>query len=579
MRLRLLSPGNSLAISATDIDRSPGSDFWYSSLGRPTRSGRRVSEDVSMSVSAFYAGVRLISETLGSLPMHMFRRTPRGKQRAPNHPLHETLHDQPNPFQTSQEWMEMTAAHSIMRGDGISMKVPGNAGDNSFNLIPLNPSRVTMKMTNEHRIEYTWTRGNGEQVKFTDEEIFRVRAFSDGVRGLGVVGLARETLGLALAEQEHGARFFTNSASPIGAVKHPKTVGGDAQRRFEESFKRAYSGVENANSVMFLEEGMEWQALGLSNEDSQFLDSRKFEVVEVARWLRLPPHMLGHLDNAIKANVEEQSRSFLLFSLFPWVKRFEHSIKRDLIKAKRVFFAEFNLDALMRADLKTRMASYQIAINNGILSANEVRELENRNSYQGGDDFFMPMNMRAIGRADGGERPGVEFITAPPAAPEPPPDGEPPPDEGEGQAPPQPARGNRNSRSLADNQYVLGVMERAVRLLPEQARISNPPPANERLLAIIESAADRIVHKEITRITEKAPAYASNARGWRKWVNTFYSDHAGYVANVLAVDRDRAQEYCNDQREDVLTHGVGALDRWRYESPPNLVTLAMEEGT
>ena len=179
MRLRLLSPGNSntLAISVDEIDRSPASDFWYKSFGRATRSGRRVSEDVSMSVSAFYAGVRLISETLGALPVFMYRRTARGKQRVPNHPLHDTLHDQPNPFQTAQEWVEMTAAHSIMRGDGISRKIPGDAGDNSFQLIPLNPSRVEMKLTDEHRIEYIWTRGNGERVMFTDEEIFRVRAF------------------------------------------------------------------------------------------------------------------------------------------------------------------------------------------------------------------------------------------------------------------------------------------------------------------------------------------------------------------------------------------------------------------
>jgi HK97 family phage portal protein len=521
-----------------------------------------------MSVSAFYAGVRLISETLGALPVFMYQRTPRGKKRVPNHPLHDTLHDQPNPFQTAQEWKEMMAAHSIMRGEGFSRKVPGDAGDNSFRLIPLNPSRVVMRMTGEDRIVYTWTRANGEKVPLLDNEVFRVRAFSDGVRGLGVVGLARETLGLALAEQEHGARFFSNSASPAGAIRHPLNVSADAQERFEEHWKRTYSGVENANSILVLEEGMEWQALGISNEDSQFLESRKFEVVEIARWLRLPPHMLGHMDNAIKANVEEQSRSFLLFSLFPWVKRFEHAFRRDLIVAKKTFFAEFNLDALMRADFKTRMASYQIAINNGIFSPNEVRELENRNSYRGGDEFFMPMNMRRVGRSDGGEPPDMELFPAPAPSAEP------------VAAPAESSDDSSRARSLiagTEHQYVLGVMDRALALLPEQARISNPPPASERLHAIVESAADRIVHKEIMRITEKAPAYASNSKGWRKWVKTFYSDHAGYVSDVLAIDRDKAQEYCDGQREDVLTHGVQALDRWRYESPLNLVTLAMEE--
>ena len=566
MRLRLLSPGNALAIAATDIDRSPASDFWYKSVGRATRSGRRVSEDISMSVSAFYAGVRLISETLGALPVFMYRRTPRGKERVPNHPLHDTLHDQPNPFQTAQEWKEMMAAHSIMRGDGFSRKVPGDAGDNSFHLIPLNPSRVAMMMTDENRIVYTWTRGNGDKIRLMDDEIFRIRAFSDGIRGLGVVGLARETLGLALAEQEHGARFFSNSASPAGAVKHPANVSADAQERFQEHWKRTYSGVENANSILFLEEGMEWQALGLSNEDSQFLESRKFEVVEIARWLRLPPHMLGHMDNAIKANVEEQSRSFLLFSLFPWVKRFEHAFRRDLIVAKKIFFAEFNLDALMRADFKTRMASYGIAINNGILSPNEARELENRNSYRGGDEFFMPMNMQAVGRAEGGEPPDMGLVPAP-GAPVPP-----------TVAPPDGSRASLAAIGV-EHQYILGVMERALRLLPEQAQISKPPPASERLHAIIESAASRIVHKEIRRITEKAPGYASNPRAWTEWVGRFYAEHTGYIASVLAIDRDKAEGYCDQQREDVLTHGIQVLERWQYESPPSLVTLALEEVT
>jgi phage portal protein BeeE len=352
------------------LDASPMSDYWYMPFGQTSAyTGKSVSEVTAMNVSAFYAGVRLISETMGMLPVFIYRRlVGSAKRKDLGHPLYDLLHTAPNQWQDSMQWHEMMTAHAIMWGNGYSEIVPGRRGF-ADQLIPLNPMRMEVQLSGDGRLRYVYLLQNGEKKTYLQDDIFHIKGFGYGIMGLSLLSAMQETLGIALATEEHAGRYFGNAA---------------------------VASVSKHHSVMVLEEGMKWNQISLSNVDSQMLESRKYHINEIARWLRLPPHLIGDLEKATFDNISEQDLEFVKYAMLPWIKRWEHAHQTQLITVPQTFFAEYNLDALLRADYKTRMEGHQIAINNGIINRNEARELENRNPYPGGEQFLTPLNMTTV---------------------------------------------------------------------------------------------------------------------------------------------------------------------------------------
>ena len=382
--------------------------YWVSKLfggGAVTHTGKVVTAESSLTVSAVYAAVRLLAETVGSIPLITYERLqPRGKKRDLTHRLYKPLHDQPNRWQTSMEWREMMQAHATLRGDAYSREVVTN--EFGFELIPLHPDRVTPHKGPPGAIFYEFRPLKGGTEIILQDEMFHLKGLSsNGIVGISPIALARESIGLSMAAEEVGARLFGNSSVPKGVLQHPNKLGVKAYERLKESWEERHKGLQNSNKVAILEEGMEWKQVGLTAEDSQFLQTRKFQVEEVARWFNIPPHMLRQLDRATFSNIEQQSLEFVTYSIRPWLVRWEQVILRDLYvgRESETHFTEFLVEGLLRGDFKTRWEGYAIGKQNGILNADEIRALENLNPQEEpepgkvGEIYYVPLNMVPAG--------------------------------------------------------------------------------------------------------------------------------------------------------------------------------------
>lgn len=521
------------------IDTSPFSDYWYEPL-METVVGKNITAESAMRVGAFYAGVRLIAETMGMLPAFVYRRLDgNAKQKDTGHPLHDLIHVAPNDQQDALQWKEMMTAHAIMWGNGYSYIQTGGRGFVD-QLIPMDPSRVEPEKI-EGELRYIVADGMGKKESYPADQIFHLKGFGYGIKGISLLTAMREALGLALAQEEHGARYFQNAAIASGVYEHPGAMSADAQERFKTSLKREHVGISKAHKMMVLEEGMKWHQISISNEDSQFLQSREFQVGEIARWLRLPPHILGDLRRATFSNIQEQDLEFVKYAILPWAKRWESAMHRQLIMAQRKYFVEFILDALLRADFKTRMEGYQIAVNNGIMSRNEVRELENRNSYLGGDEFLMPLNMTTIG--------GLPPDTSRPRA-----------------ALPTPAL----TVLLQASPGYRGILK-------SQGQIASGDNGNEKAKKLARAAATRVIRKEIASVEKKAHEYAKDAGRWEKWLRTFYGRHIQLVQESLQISRKEAARYCEEQITSLLDKGVGVMELWERDRVEGLMSRALAE--
>ena len=495
-------------------DRSPWSDYWYTSAGNTTNSGKNVTVEGSMAVSAVFAATRLIAESIGMLPIWIYELSAdRSKRPAPEHPLFDLLHDQPNYKHTAIEFVELMTGHAVLRGKAYAQKE--DVGSQNMQLVPLNPDRMKERISKTGRVEYVY-RPESEATKETVyryDDIFTIRGFG----GVSVIQYARESIGLALAAEEHGARFFRQGTEIPFALKHPGTLSAEAQDRLQKSIDKKYSGVKNHWGILILEEDMKIEKLGLTAEDSQYIESRKFQLGEIARWFRVPPHMLADLDRATFNNIEHLSLEFVRYTLLPWIIRWRQAIKRDLIYGVygKQYFADFKVDMLLLADHKSRYEGYQIGIQNGILSPNEARAYENLNPRPGGDSFWIPMNMTTVG---GDGRPNI--------LPKPPTNGRPP---------------------------------------------------GERAEHIAFNAARGLVQKEIDTIISKSPEYANDTEGWQKFIRSFYGRHKKELIDALALDKGAAKKYCDEQVGTLLEEGVQALDLWGLQKARELAARALED--
>lgn len=367
--------------------------------GYTSYTGKNLSELSALRSGAVFACAKILSESIGSLPLILYQRLDRGKKRATQHSLYNLLHDLPNPELTSIEQREILQGHLSLWGNAYAEIVYNGAG-RVAEIWPLRPDR-TAATRYRGQLIYVVEIGQDndrepERHVLPGNRVMHLRSFGyNGVHGFSPISLARQAIGLSLATEEYGARFFGNGAKPPAVIEHPGVLEKRAQERLRDTWQAAHGGLSNAHRVAVLEEGMTLREIGIPPEDAQFLETRKFQVAEIARVFRIPPHMLADLERATFSNIEHLGLEFVTHTLRPWLVRWEQAIKRDLLTPteRRTFFAEHLVDGLLRGDIKSRYEAYTQGRQNGWLSANDIRELENQNPVEGGDIYLVPLNM------------------------------------------------------------------------------------------------------------------------------------------------------------------------------------------
>lgn len=364
--------------------------------------GVNVTPELAMTYGAVFACVNVISQTLASLPLITYRRLARGRERAVDFPLYSILHDLPNPEMTSFDMRQALMGHVALRGNGFA-EIVSDRGGRVRELWPLRPDRMRLGRNQAGKLEYIYTLpqsiGGGEKT-FRMEQIWHIRGLtSSGLWGLSPVGQAMQTVALGLAMDEFGSRFFGNGAQPGFWLKHPQQLKEAAYERLKKSFEQRNSGLTNAHRIAILEEGMSVEKIGIAPDEAQFLESRKFQIREVARWFRMPPHMIQDLENATFTNIEHQGIEFVVHTVRPWAVNLEQSISRCLLleDERKQYYAEHLVDGLLRGDTQSRYTAYQSAINTGWMVPNEAREKENLNPIDGLDEPRMQLSYTTVG--------------------------------------------------------------------------------------------------------------------------------------------------------------------------------------
>ncbi len=380
-------------------DRSPYGGFWFEPVGVHTTAGLRVSADSALQLSAVFACVRIIASQFASLPLTLYRNRPDGgKDRVTDHPAYRLLARKPNPYQNAFEWREMMAGHLALRGNAYNQIVTDGRG-NITALMPLHPDRIRILLGASGDYRYQYTDPAGNLVNFARGEIWHLRGLSsDGIIGLSPIALARNAIGGAIAAQDYGARFFANDATPTGGwIEYPGSFKDkQAREQFRESLQEAQSGINHGKLAVF-EFGMKYHQISVTPEDAQFLETRRFQVTDIARWFGVPPHKIGDLDRATNNNIEQQALEFVQETLGPMAERWEASIEAELLFDDEDLEAEFQFSQLMRGDSQSRATFYNMGIQSGWLTRNEARIAENLNPLPGLDAPLRPLNMAEEG--------------------------------------------------------------------------------------------------------------------------------------------------------------------------------------
>ncbi|HEM4149790.1 TPA: phage portal protein [Streptococcus suis] len=387
-----------------------GQDFSYL-FGRTT-SGENVDEFKAMQTTAVYACVRILAEAVASLPIHVYERTSTGKEKKVEHPLYFLLHDEPNPEMSSFVFRETLMTHLLIWGNAYVQIIRDRSGQ-VISLYPLLPDKMSVHRDESGKLYYKYKRQSEENPNFKEkgdailkaDDVLHVPGLGfDGLIGYSPIALAKNAIGMTLATENYGASFFKNGANPGGVLEHPGILKDP--KRVRDSWNAVYNGVTNAHKVAVLEEGMKYTQVGIPPEEAQFLQTRKFQINEIARLYRIPPHMVGDLEKSSFSNIEQQSLEFVKYTLDPWVVRLEQAFKRSLFlpEEKKTYFVKFNVDGLLRGDYQSRMNGYAIGRQNGWLSTNDIRELEDLNllsDEEGGNLYLINGNMTKLKDAGG----------------------------------------------------------------------------------------------------------------------------------------------------------------------------------
>lgn len=382
-------------------NRTAGSAYSFFMGG--TSSGKRVNERSAMQMTAVYSCVRILSEAVASLPLHVYRNTDTGTEKATDHPLYTILHDEPNPEMTSFVFRETLMTHLLLWGNAYAQIIRNGKGE-VIALYPLMPDRMSVDRDENGQLYYEYLVSSDDApvnkksiVRLSPSDVLHIPGLGfDGLVGYSPIAMAKNAIGLAIATEEYGSKFFANGAAPSGVLEHPGTIKDP--NRIRESWQQTFGGSQNSGKIAVLEEGMKYTPISISPEQAQFLETRKFQINEIARIFRVPPHMVGDLEKSSFSNIEQQSLEFVKYTLDPWVSRWEQSIVRTLLtpEEKKKYYVKFNVDGLLRGDYQSRMNGYAIGRQNGWMSANDIRELENLDripAEEGGDLYLINGNM------------------------------------------------------------------------------------------------------------------------------------------------------------------------------------------
>lgn len=375
------------AYTAADLSQDIG-------LTYDTYTGKRVSSQRAMRLTAVFACVRVLAESIGMLPCSLFKNTGKGKEKATSERIYKLLTLKPNGYMTPQEFWELVILCLCLRGNFYAYKV--KALGEVAELLPIDPGSVVPKLNSNWEPVYQVTFPDGTTDILGQDDIWHVRILTlDGLVGLNPIAYAREAISLGLATEEHGARLFGNGAVTSGVLRTEQQLSDSAYQRLKSDFEEKHQGLGNAHKPMILEMGLDWKSMALNAEDSQFLETRKFQLEEICRLFRVPMHMVQNTDRATFSNIEELGMGFINYSLVPYLTRIEQRINIGLIRESKqgTYYAKFNVGALLRGDMKSRFDAYATAINWGMYSPNDCLELEDRNPRPGGDIYLTPMNM------------------------------------------------------------------------------------------------------------------------------------------------------------------------------------------
>lgn len=470
---------------------------WVSSLsGWMTATGLHVTPETALQITAVFACVRVLAETVASLPLPVYRRLENGgKERARDFYLYPILHDLPNTEMTSFELRETLMGHLGTWGNAYAEIELRPGYGRAKALWPLRPDRMRVRRRNRN-LQYVYRlpdKVGGRTVVLPAERILHIHGLGyDGLVGYSPIHMARQAIGLAMATEEFGARFFKNDATPGGVLEHPGELSDSAHKRLQESWEEKHSGLEKSHRLAILEEGMKFKDIGIPPEDAQFLQTRKFQVIEIARMYRVPPHMIMDLERGTFSNIEHQSIEFVVHTIRPWLVRWEQRIKQDIFLPgeRDTYFAEFLVDGLLRGDIKSRYEAYSIGRQNGWLSANDVRELENQNPIDGGDVYLIPLNMIPAGQA--GDMP-------------------------------------RSNNGDEGRQLEERAEQRSIQAAILRHRLAHAH------MALFEDAAARIVRSEIRELRKGFERYLGQRdfAQFSDWLDEFYESHKPYIRDQM----------------------------------------------
>ena len=383
-------------------NRTAGSAYSFYMGG--SSSGKAVTERSAMQMTAVYSCVRILAEAIAGLPLHLYKYTENGgKEKAIDHPLYLLLHDEPNPEMSSFVFRETLMTHLLLWGNAYAQIIRNGKGE-VMALYPLMPNKMSVDRDEKGHLYYSYNRTEdeaptmkGSTVILRPEDVLHVPGLGfDGLVGYSPIAMAKNAIGLAIATEEYGAKWFANGAAPSGVLEHPGTIKDPS--RVRDAWQSQFGGSTNSGKIAVLEEGMKYTPITIAPEQAQFLETRKFQINEIARIFRVPPHMVGDLEKSSFSNIEQQSLEFVKYTLDPWVVRWEQSIMRRLLspEEKRSYYVKFNLEGLLRGDYQSRMNGYAIGRQNGWMSANDIRELENLDripAEEGGDLYLINGNM------------------------------------------------------------------------------------------------------------------------------------------------------------------------------------------
>ncbi len=363
--------------------------------GYETNAGVAVDEFTAMNYAAFFCGINILAGTLMQTPLFLYRRDKNGgRSKATDRRLYKLLHNRVNPKMTAARWLQTMGGHILTWGNCYSQIIWGGDGEVK-ELRPIRPDHIRIESING-KVVKKYVPRNGEQYTFKDGELLHIPGFGfDGIQGYSLVRLARESIGMGMAVDEFGARFFGHGANMGGVFSLKGRLNPDRRKEVKEDLRKKYQGLGKSHDVLVLEEDATYTRIGIPPEDSQFLQTRKFQTLEIARWLNMPPHMLKDMEQAKFANMEQNATEFVTITMGPWYRLFETELGLQLLRQEEEdeYYFKFNADALKRGDTLTRGRSYSIGRQWGWLSANDIRELEDMDPIPNGDVYLVPLNM------------------------------------------------------------------------------------------------------------------------------------------------------------------------------------------